>query len=269
MTKFTIASVEEIHLHKAPLAKVLTLVSFSRMPSLTTDTAEAQLADRLGRYPVRRRKVIVPPTVVINGQSMQLPMTPGAAPVVLTFSQPTGAWVVTVTESSVALETVEYDSREDFCERASEVFSAVAAVDLPPVVDRVGVRYIDRLVGPALDHLDEWVIPQMQSLHGHVEDMPLDHSITDTLIEVSPRDRLLVRSGLLGPNKAFDPGLPPVAEPSWLLDIDAYTSEAGFPFDPKALTAKVRSYAEAIYSFFRFATTDAFHEYHANDHVMD
>lgn len=128
----------------------------------------------------------------------------------------------------------------------------------------MGVRYIDRLTGPALDRLDDWIIPQMQSLQGRVEGMTIDHSVNDTLIEVSPLDRLQVRSGLLGPNKAFDPAIPPVSEPAWLLDIDVFTFQAGFPFDPKALAAKVRGYAETAYSFFRFATTDAFHEDHTS-----
>lgn len=104
MTKFTLAPIEEIHLRNAPLAKVLTQVAFSRTPSLTTDAAEAQLAEHLGRYPVRRRQLIAAPTVVIGGQSMQLPMPPGAAPVVLTFSQPNGSWQATVTESTVAVK---------------------------------------------------------------------------------------------------------------------------------------------------------------------
>jgi uncharacterized protein (TIGR04255 family) len=131
MSKFTLGPVEEIHLPRAPLAKVLTQVAFSRTPALTTDTAEAQLADLLGRYPVRRRQLIAPPTLVVNGQPMQMPMPPGAAPAIVTFSQPTGSWQVTVTETSAALETIDYSSRDDFCERAYEVFSAVASVALP------------------------------------------------------------------------------------------------------------------------------------------
>jgi uncharacterized protein (TIGR04255 family) len=262
MTKFTLHPFDEIHLHEAPLAKVLTLVSFSRTPALTTDAAEAQIADLLGRYPVRRRQLIGPPTVVIQGQPMQMPVFPGTAPLILTFSQPTGSWTVTLTDASVAIDTSDYSSRDDFCERALEVFNAVAKVALPPVVDRLGVRYINRLTGLALGQLDEWVIPQLQSLHGSVEGMAVHHSVTDTVIDISPTDRFQVRTGLLPPNTAFDPALPPVNEPSWLLDMDGFTTQAGFPFDPEALANKVRSFAETAYAFFRFATTESFQEAH-------
>ena len=86
--------------------------------------------------------------------------------------------------------------------------------------------------------------------------------ITDTVIEISAIDRLQVRSGLLPPGMAFDPSLAPLSEPSWVLDMDAFTVQAGFAFEPNALTAKLRTYAETCYSFFRFATTEAFQDAH-------
>jgi uncharacterized protein (TIGR04255 family) len=263
MNKFNLKPVDEFHLRRAPLAKVLTLVSFSRAPFLATDSAEAQIAELLGNYPVRRRQIIGPPTVVVQGQSMQFPVPPGTATAILTFSDPTGSWQVTLTDTSVALETTEYSSRDDFCERALEVFKAVEKVALPPVVDRVGLRYINRLTGPALERLGEWVIPQLQSLHGSVEGLPIHHSITDTVIEITPVDRLQVRGGLLPSDTVFDPSLTPFSEPSWVLDMDAFTVQAGFPFAPDVLTAKLRTFAETAYSFFRFATTEAFQSEHA------
>jgi uncharacterized protein (TIGR04255 family) len=207
---------------------------------------------------------MAPPAVVINGQPMQMPLPQGVAPLLLTFSQPMNLWQVTVSDVSVALETTAYETRADFCDRALEIFSAVAAVALPPVVDRVGLRYIDRLTGSSLDKLDEWVIPQLQSLYGSVDEgLKVEHSVTDAVIHVSPTDRLQVRSGMLGPNSAFDPALPPVNEPSWLLDIDIFTVQAGFPFDANGLASKLRNYAETAYGLFRFATTDRFQADHA------
>lgn len=264
MPKFSPEPVAEIPLHSAPLAKVLMQVQYSRTPQLVSDTAEAEIADALGRYPVRRRQLAASifPAVVINGQPMQF--AGGAAPgTVLLFSDPASVWQVTVTEVAVSLETSDYSSRDDFCQRALEVFAAVAAVALPPVVDRVGLRYIDRLVGQDLARVSEYVIPQLQVLCGAAEPpVQIHHSVSETLIELTLKERMQVRSGLVPPGGGFDPALPGVGEPSWLLDMDVFTTEGGFPFDARELAERLRRYAESAYAFFRFATTDTFQKAH-------
>lgn len=266
MPKFSLASVEEVQLHRAPLAKVLMQVQYSRSPQLVTDGAEAVIAETLGRYPVRRRQVTgMVPNVVINGQQLHLPgsITPG---VVLLFSEPKGAWQATVTETAVALETTDYRTRDDFCDRAGEIFGALASVALPPVVDRVGIRYIDRLTGPTVEQVPTYVLPELGALVGCVEaPLWLHHSITESQIEIGPNERMLVRSGLLPAGSSFDPALQPVGEPSWVLDMDVFTTQAGFAFEPDELTQRLRRYAETVYSFFRYATTEAFQDAHRGE----
>jgi uncharacterized protein (TIGR04255 family) len=266
MPMFSLTPVDEVHLHRAPLAKVLMQVQFSRTPQLVTDLAESVIADALGRYPVRRRQLVAGtfPSVVINGQPIQSPV--GASGTILLFSEPTGSWQVTITEAAVSLETTEYSTREDFCDRALEVFQAIAALALPPVVDRVGLRYIDRLAEEHLSRVPQFVIPQLQVLYGSVEQpLTVHHSVTDSLIEIAPTERLQVRSGLLPAGGGFDPALPIVQEPTWVLDMDVYTTQGGFAFDADELTRRLRRYAETAYAFFRFATTDAFQEEHRGE----
>jgi uncharacterized protein (TIGR04255 family) len=267
MPEFSLMAVDETHLHRAPLAKVVMQVQYSRTPLLVTDGAEVVIAETLGKYPVRRRQVTagVLPNVVINGQQLQLPgsITPGVA---LAFSDPKGAWQVTVTETAVALETTDYSSRDDFCDRATEIFSAVALVALPPVVDRVGIRYIDRLEGLTIEKVPTYVIPELSALVGRVKPpLRLQHTITESQIEIGPTERMLVRSGLLPAGVAFDPALQPVAEPSWVLDMDVFTTQAGFAFEPAELAQRLRRYAETAYAFFRFSTTDAFQDAHRGE----
>jgi uncharacterized protein (TIGR04255 family) len=267
MSKFSLTSVEEMHLYSAPLAKVLMQVQYSRTPELLTDSGEAMIAELLSRYPVRRRQLTagVMPNVVINGQSLQLPgnATTGIA---LAFSDPLSSWQVTVTETAVALETTQYSSRDDFCDRSAEIFAALASVALPPVVDRVGIRYIDRLAGASVEQVPNYVIPELSALVGRV-DLPLvlQRSITESQIEIGTEERMLVRSGLLPAGVAFDPALQPVSEPSWVLDMDAFTTQAGFAFEPAELSQRLHRYAEVIYAFFRFATTDAFQDAHRGE----
>ena len=252
---FTLETVPEVFLPRAPLAKVLTQVQFSRTPALVTAEAESALADRLERYPVRRHGMAA--AIAVSLGVPGVPMAPLASPM-KSFSETTGTWQVTVTETSVALETTDYHTRDDFCERAHEVLMAVASVALPPVVDRVGLRYIDRLTGGYVGRVNEYVVPQLRVLHGSVdESLVLEHSVSDSMIRISDDERLQVRSGMLPPNGSFDPALAPVPEQTWVLDLDVFTVQAGFAFDPDELTSRLRRYADHAYSFFRFATTEA------------
>lgn len=264
MPNFSRETLPELHLERAPLAKVLMQVQFSRTPNAVTEEAEATLADRLGRYPVRRRQAAAQGafSVIVNGQPL-----PGLAPsptasTFLTFADAASTWIVSVTDTAVSLETTVYESRSDFCERSLELFAALAAVALPPVVDRVGLRYVNRLTGGDLDQLSDFVIPQLRGLHGCMDgDYTLVHSVTDSQIEISADERLQVRSGYLPAAAAFDAALPASPEPSWVLDLDVFTTSGGFAFDPEALTQRLRTYAETAYVFFRFATTDALQEH--------
>lgn len=262
MPRFSRTPLPEVHLELAPLAKVLMQVQFSRTPQLLTDDAEAVIAERLARYPVRRRQAVATGfTFAVNGQ--QFPLPPPAPSSVLTFSDASGKWVVSVADTSVSIETTDYATRSDFCARAHELFEAAAAVSLPPIVDRVGMRYIDRLSGATLERLEEFVIPELRGLHGAIEQpLVLNHSVTDSVIIIGENEHLQVKSGFLPPGGAFDPSLPPLPEPSWILDMDVFTTAGGFAFDPEALTERLREYAETAYCFFRFATTEAFQELH-------
>lgn len=251
---FTLDPVQEVPLAGAPLVKVLTQVRFSRAPNLVTDEGEERLAALLPRYPVRRASQTLEVT---------LGATPGAVdqttkPVRI-FADASQQWLLTVTESAVALETTDYVSRDDFCSRSREIFDAIAEVSVPPVVDRVGLRYIDRFEGPLLDRMHEYVVPPLRVLHGLIGDgLSSESSVSESVIVLGDDERLKVRSGLLPPGAGFDPVVQPLSTPSWLLDLDVFTLQAGFPFDTAALDERLRRYADHVHSFFRWATTDAF-----------
>lgn len=264
MDKFSLTPINEVHLERAPLVKVLMQVQYSRTPELVTDAAESGIADTLGRYPVRRRQLVAGPfpSLLLNGQPVQLPagVSPGAT---LQFANPSASWQVSVADRSVSLETTEYHTRDDFSERVLEILQAIADISLPPVVDRVGVRYINRLTGHQLRRVGDLVIPQLETLSNWMEEpLTVHHSVTDSLIELSPAEQLRARSGLLPSGVVFDPSLQAIQEPSWVLDIDVYTTRGGFAFEAEELAARLRRYSEVAYAFFRFATTEEFlHEH--------
>lgn len=268
MDKFSAAPVEEVQLHHAPLAKVLMQIQYSRTPQLVTDEAEDRIAEVLARYPVRRQQMAIIPSLLVNGQPIQMPSSPGSGKV-LSFSDPKNTWQITVADTAVALETTSYSTRDDFCARGAEIFTAIAKTALPPIVDRIGVRYINRLTGGALDELASYIRPELRALAGCIDaPLALRHSITESQIEVGSGEQMLVRSGQLPPGAAFDPALPPVPEGSWVLDIDVFTAQPGIPFDPDELSTRLRKSAETAYDFFRFATTKAFQDAHREDAAL-
>lgn len=267
MPRFSLTPVDEVRLHHAPLAKVIMQIQYSRTPQLVTDEAESSIAEALARYPVRRRQLVTNlfPSMVVNGQPVQLPGNTSAG-TLLQFTNPSASWQLVVSETSLSVETTEYSTRDDFCDRAAELLRAVAAVALPPVVDRVGLRYIDRLCGDELAKVPDYMVAEVRALSGAVEPpLIVHHSVTESVIVLGPDEQLQVRSGLLPPGGAFDPAVPPLQENSWVLDMDVATTQAGFAFDTEELIARLRRYAEAAYAFFRFATTDAFQDEHRGE----
>lgn len=255
--------VPEVPLERAPLEKVLAEVRFSSTSELITDESERALAALLTRYPVRRQ--VRSSRVVINPIAQS---TVTSAVPTRTFADTGNSWIVTVSDSSISIETTSYESRSDFCERTSEVFNAIASVRIPPVVDRVGLRYIDRIVDDFhLAHLEEYINPSLRVLHGATDGrLSLEHSVSDSMVRISEDERLKVRAGLLPPSAIFDPSLAPVDTASWVLDLDIFTVRGGISFDPQGLVERIRSYSAHIYSVFRWATTDVFLKAFREDH---
>jgi uncharacterized protein (TIGR04255 family) len=258
---FSLTPIPEVPLASPPLAKVIMQVRYSLTAGLISDAAELALAEALGRYPVRHRlQAPVLAGLVINGQPM--PVSPRQE-TVLQFANTTGDWRVAMSESSVSLETESYESRDDFISRALELFKAIASIQLPPVVDRVGLRYIDRLTGDDLSRIPEYVVPQLRAMAGSVDpNLRIEHSVTDSLIHIGQDAQLQARTGLLPAGGTFDPTLRPLAEPSWVLDIDVATNKAGFAFESAELSSRLSSYADAAYAFFRYTMTDAFQNHY-------
>lgn len=255
-TTFSLDPVPEIHLARAPQEKVLTQVQFSITPDLISDEGEWSFATKLSRYPIRWSSQSF--IVTVNPEDASVENKLAAHRI---FTDPTQSWVVTVIETPTGLKTTAYSSRADFCVRVLEVFEAVASVATPPIIARVGLRYIDRVRDSAdLGRLDECVKPQLRVLDGAVENpLVVEYSVSDTLIRIADDERLKVRSGELHAAAAFDPVLAPIPERLWVLDFDIFTSQGGFAFDQAAFDVWIHRYGEHICSFFRWPTTDEFH----------
>ncbi len=167
-------------------------------------------------------------------------------------------WKVTLADQAVSIETTAYTSRSDFCERLSEIIHVVAETLHPPVYDRLGIRYINRLEGvKVLDDLESLVQPAaLAGLAVPHDRVQLQHSLCDTLF-VDGNTQLQVRWGWLPAGTGIDPTVPPPQVPYWLLDIDSFTGKGG-PLEVTVLDDQARDLAERAHRFFRWTVTDEF-----------
>lgn len=248
---FSLNRLNEVPLEGGPLKQVVTQIQHSQTAELVSEAGEAAIAAELLEYPVRRRinNIGVSPT----GQTVEQ--------IGRTLSDVAGSWVVTLTENSISLQTTDYSSRDDFCSRAQSIFDAVQRVAPPPVVDRVGLRYINRIEESDFGKLDDYLNPRLMVLANATGDgMTLRHSISESLIELEPDDQLQIRTGMLPPGAAFTPGVEGSEGVSWTLDMDVFSGASPIYFQPDGLVRLLRRYSEHAYSFFRWATTESLHD---------
>ncbi len=83
------------------------------------------------------------------------------------------------------------------------------------------------------------------------------HEFVDCTYRLPEQVELHARWGLLPPSVTFDPAIEAADSRSWVLDLDAYTTEQT-AFDPRQLAERADVLSQRIYRFFRWAVTDEF-----------
>ena len=246
--------VPEIRLSDAPLAKVVAQVRYPRPLDYESDKSLESLGRILAhRYPVGRRvqatAVLITPSGVTEQPSPEINWT---------YQDIAGEWQITASSQFISLESTKYTSRGEFCDRFHEAVEALIQVMQPPVYDRLGVRYVNRLEGEAMqEDLPDLVKPVAQAgLVVPHEGVRVQHSLCDTVF-VDGNSYIQARWGWLPAGTSIDLTAAPPSVPYWLLDIDSYTGSGG-PFKADALDDLTRSLAAGAYRLFRWIITDNF-----------
>lgn len=236
----------EVPLSSAPLVRVISQVRFPIILSIEKRDFIGPFQEAIrGDYPVLRAAQTR--SVIIGSQTAWR------------FSDAEGKWSASLASGSVALETTSYTSRSDFLHRLRVLLDAVNTYVGPKIVDRLGIRYIDRVTGDQLSHVDTMVRPEMLGILTAPAAMYARQVLSEALFDVpSEKGQIQVRWGRLPAKATIDPRvIEPDERPSWILDIDMFGAEHS-PFDPEKLVSNARSYAERIYTFFRWAVTNDF-----------
>ncbi len=261
VSPFNDEPIEEVALTDAPLVKVLVQLRFPTIASVETNQGIASFQAALNeRYPVMRDEREVELAVASNAPA---PIQFNASVVRRLFNPDSQGWTVSLASGFVALETSEYTSRAEFVDRWREVLSALTEITpAPRFYDRLGVRYINRLVGEDVtQHLPELVYDEVLGVQVLERDLGEEDDLIAAIAQANFRVgdvQLGARWGKLPPNGGFVPGLDPVGDVSWVLDTDVFIESKELPFDIEGIAVASEDAASRAYRFFRWAMTDDF-----------
>lgn len=239
-----------------PLVRVLTQVRFVPVFDAASEGQVGRFQRALvARYPRASEDVEL---AIALGLDPSKP--PSATPKNLwRFSDLEGAWRVSLTTDFVTLETSRYEGHQDFFARLNEVVAAVQDHLAPPLVTRVGVRYVQRMDGPAdLGQLRELIRPEVlgiSALAGDDAEVRLD--LTTAQFGLNGGVVMLGKWGVVPEGFMLDLDVAPVPKSSWLLDLDTF-DEAQGPFEATEINERALDYSRRQYRFFRWAVEPAF-----------
>lgn len=242
----------EVPLKAPPLVRVIAQLRFPEVLSVEQRTFVAPFQEAIRTtYPVLRQEhaqdILLGPTGITQARPQ----------VAWRFSDSEGHWRVSLTPEFLALETTRYTSRSDFFGRLKSVTEALRVHVQPSQLDRVGVRYIDRITGDAVDDIARLVRAEVRGITGTIAAKHAMHAISESLF-VLEGAQILARWGCLPKGMTVDPAaIEPASEKSWILDLDMF-SAAPMPFVVDDVDAMARSFAERIYTIFRWAVTEEF-----------
>jgi uncharacterized protein (TIGR04255 family) len=249
-------------LRNAPLVHVLADVQFSQVFGLEERVVRLQAAFKELGFPW-----------VQEGMIQQVTAVAGSPPEVTLrrrydFRGAERTTAIALTESAIALHTTAYTHDEPFLSQVGSVLSGFLEVVDPPLVERIGIRYLDRIASSRDVPLDHLVVPGMLGFLGAPVLMGSELLGMRTETVSRTADGILaVRSGVLGPNQIVPWDLQPGmlvypkradhAESALFLDFDHYVQlgAEAFPMAADPVLEHLKSLHRAVRAAFRQAVT--------------
>jgi uncharacterized protein (TIGR04255 family) len=247
----------EVPLKNAPLLRVLAQVRFPTLLAVRSADRVSGFQEAVrDRYPYLEQDDVA---LLLSAGPISVPPAVSREGVVhWRFWDEQREWRTTLNQDFLAIETTAYESRADFMAKLGEVLRPFQTIFQPKSATRLGMRYIDQIKHPSLKRIDDMLIPEVLGTAKFFGE-ELQYLITQMSVGVSPAGTLLARWGKVPKGMTVDPTVmqQTTEEDSWLIDLDlSETSE--MQFDPEALIARVRTYAERIYTVFRWMVTNEF-----------
>jgi uncharacterized protein (TIGR04255 family) len=253
--------VPEVPLPYAPLAFVVAQVKFERVASISSEQFIAGFQEAIRTtYPRMRREQQASVLVGADGR-----LVTSESGVAWQFDEHPARWQVALTVDSIAISTSRYTSRTDFIDRFSTLLVAAHQWLNLRFCERLGVRYVDRVTDSGLlariaDLVRSEVVGAAAVSLGPAA-VERVHSFSDSTYRLPDGASLHGRWGLLPAQVTLDPAIAPVDVPSWILDLDAYSTDSE-PFDATVIAERAEAFCRLIYRFFRWTVTDEFISVH-------
>lgn len=253
---FTGDTTKSIRLGSNPLALVLSQVRWPEFAHLQGNLKATALnfGSALPEYPIYEEMQEVGYQITADGVHQSIGDT------LYRWASVDKTWHVTLGRRFVSLYSTSYVAFDEFSERMSKVLESVNTHVQPPLIERIGVRYVNRFDDPRLiSNLSEYVRPEVLgylSLESDSDEVNIVNSANQVRYAIGDVN-LQVRSGILPPNETADPAIPEVSVSSWVLDLDA-SSEQSDLFDTQRILASAGKLADVAYDYFKLVTTDGF-----------
>lgn len=244
---------EERPLAMSPLARVVVQARFSSVLKIDSKEGVAPFQELVRKqYPLLEQ-------VTSHGLQMEVSASvPNFRPIasnVWRFSDASKAFVASLTSDAITLETSVYPGRHAFMQRWEQLLHWVENTYSPGLAVRAGIRYLNRIDGEALGNLPEWIAPNLIGVALPEYREHVSQALSEASLAIE-EGTMLLRWGILPPNATIDPGfMEPVPTTSWLLDIDAISTDQ-HAFEAEALAVTYQRLSERAYAVFRWVMTD-------------
>ncbi len=252
----SIESFPDVEYRSPPVRVALSQVRFPAILSIKDEAAAGNFQNRIkATYPLLRKR-----------QSVQIAIESGAEPQVQqepfrwVFSDVSGGWSIVLATDFLALETHSYTSFQEFSQRYVEALTTCKQVFDPPLVTRLGLRYINEFRNLELPWTDA-IRPELLGVVAapEVGEM-VRRSVGEAAFEFPDREFVTMRYGLLPRGLAVEPSLGEEIpdEPFFLLDYDAYTASAppdALQFNVDHLATLLADYHSVIHRLFHWSVT--------------
>ena len=256
---FTGDSDISVRLVDAPLELVLCQVRWPQFTGLQTEEQLRAITPEFGQampeYPL-----------VAETKNVNYVITPDGiastdAGTVYQWTSVDDVWHVSLSRQFLSLYTTTYGTYDEMDSRLRPILNTLREIVGVRVIDRVGVRYVNRLSDPSdMANLDSIVRPEIlgyKALH-------LQHMQASTNQATYSLDGaiLQVRSGILPPNQTVDPAIALTPSDSWVLDLDA-SQEVRQILDTDAVAAIASRMSDVAYDYFKAVIAEGFLNRHS------
>lgn len=125
------------------------------------------------------------------------------------------------------------------------------------MIDRLGIRYIDQVVGERLKNIKQLIRSEICGIVGTGAAGYVQSALTEAVFNLGDA-QVLARWGHLPKGATTDPSaIVPIEEASWILDMDMSRTKQR-PFVAELIVEDAKRFAKRIYSLFRWVVTPDF-----------